>query len=93
MLRGKKKQAQSTIPPLSTAQKQDCKEAFDLFDTDGTGAINVTDLRVALRALGVDPTKDDVKSLLCKCGLEESLTLDFKEYLLLMEHVMVTVSF
>ena len=39
------------------------KEAFDLFDTNGNGNIDVKDLEVALRALGFEPLKEDIKKL------------------------------
>lgn len=32
---------------LNEEQKQEIKEAFDLFDTDGTGTIDVKDLKVS----------------------------------------------
>ena len=37
---------------LSEEQKSELKEAFDLFDTDGSGTIDAKELKVALRALG-----------------------------------------
>ena len=37
---------------LSDEQKQELKEAFDLFDSDGSGSIDAKELKVALRALG-----------------------------------------
>ena len=37
---------------LSEEQKQELKEAFDLFDGDGSGTIDAKELKVALRALG-----------------------------------------
>ena len=33
---------------LNEEQKQEIKEAFDLFDSEGTGTIDVKDLKVAL---------------------------------------------
>lgn len=33
---------------LTEEQKQEIKEAFDLFDTDGTGSIDVKELKVRL---------------------------------------------
>ena len=58
---------------------RDIKEAFDLFDTSGTGTIEGKELRVALRALGFDPSKDDVDNLLS--GTSESGRVDFHEFL------------
>ena len=49
---------------LSESQKQEIKEAFDLFDTSGSGTIESKELKVALRALGFEPTKEEIKSLI-----------------------------
>lgn len=43
---------------LTEKQKKDIKEAFDLFDGDGSGVIDIKELKVALRALGFEPKKD-----------------------------------
>ena len=40
-----KKKAQKT--DLKEEQKAEIREAFDLFDTDGTGTINVKELKVS----------------------------------------------
>ncbi len=37
---------------LTEKQKKDIKQAFDLFDADGSGVIDIKELKVALRALG-----------------------------------------
>ena len=37
---------------LTESQKQEIKDAFDLFDTSGSGTIEPKELKVALRALG-----------------------------------------
>jgi len=42
---------------LTDEQKQEIKEAFDLFDTDKTGTIDYHELKVAMRALGFDVKK------------------------------------
>jgi Ca2+-binding EF-hand superfamily protein len=49
---------------LTTAQKAEIKEAFDLFDTNGSGIIDMKDLKVALRALGFEPAKEEIKRLI-----------------------------
>merc|ERR1719428_1776350 len=40
---------------LDDKQKQEIKEAFDLFDTDGSGNIDVKELTIAMKALGCEP--------------------------------------
>ena len=37
---------------LTEEQRQEIREAFDLFDTDGSGTIDGKELKVAMRALG-----------------------------------------
>lgn len=49
---------------LTEAQKAEVKEAFDLFDTNGSGIIDMKDLKVALRALGFEPAKEEIKRLI-----------------------------
>ena len=42
---------------ITEEQKQEIKEAFDLFDSESTGAIDAKELKVAMRALGFEPKK------------------------------------
>ena len=46
-------------PGLSADEIEEIKEAFDLFDTDESGAISVSELTAAMRSLGFD-TKNAV---------------------------------
>jgi len=61
------------------------KEAFDLFDTDGTGTIEEKELKVALRALGFEPKKEELKKLVSDLDKQNSSSghgmLDFNEFL------------
>src|SRR5882757_1727636 len=47
-------------PELSDEQRQEIKEAFELFDTDKDGAVDYHELKVAMRALGFDLKKAEV---------------------------------
>merc|ERR1712072_1238593 len=49
---------------LTEEQKQEIREAFDLFDTDGSGAIDAKELKVAMRALGFVPKKDEIRKMI-----------------------------
>merc|ERR1712022_81820 len=55
---------------LTQDQVEEIKEAFDLFDTDGSGSIDVNELKVAMKALGMDADGDG--------------TIDFDEFLAMM---------
>lgn len=49
---------------LSEDQRQEIREAFDLFDTDKDGAVDYHELKVAMRALGFDLKKAEVLEIL-----------------------------
>jgi centrin-1 len=49
---------------LTEEQRQEIKEAFDLFDSEGRGAIDAKELKVAMRALGFEPKKEEIKKIL-----------------------------
>ncbi|KAK7201740.1 centrin [Novymonas esmeraldas] len=49
---------------LSKDQLEEIREAFDLFDTDGSGTIDVRELRIAMRALGFEPRKEELQQLI-----------------------------
>lgn len=47
-------------PDLTEDQKQELKEAFELFDNDKTGSIDMHELKILMRALGFDVKKPDI---------------------------------
>merc|ERR1712138_45980 len=69
---------------LSDQQKQEIKEAFDLFDTDGSGAIDAKELKVAMRALGFEPKKDEVRKMISDIDKDGDGTIDFDEFMMMM---------
>ena len=66
---------------LTEAQKNELRQAFDLFDSEGTGRIQAQEIKVALRALGYEVKKDELKGLLLEVGSSPTGTLDFNEFL------------
>ncbi|PIK49690.1 putative caltractin [Apostichopus japonicus] len=71
-------------PELTEEQKQEIRDAFDLFDTDGTGTIDAKELKVAMRALGFEPKKEEIKKMIQDVDREGSGTIDFNDFLTLM---------
>ncbi|KAL5253028.1 hypothetical protein ACHWQZ_G015701 [Mnemiopsis leidyi] len=69
---------------LTEEQKQDIREAFDLFDTDGSGTIDAKELKVAMRALGFEPKKEEIKKMISDIDKDGSGTIDFNDFLSLM---------
>lgn len=73
---------------LTEEQRAEIREAFDLFDTDGSGRIDIKELKVAMRALGFEPKKEEVKKMITEIDKDGSGTIDFNEFLTLMSSKM-----
>ena len=71
-------------PGIPEWQMQELREAFDLFDTDGSGTIDTKELQVALRALGFDSKKEKVRKMIADIDLDGSGTIDFEEFVEMM---------
>ncbi|EGR29006.1 hypothetical protein IMG5_165510 [Ichthyophthirius multifiliis] len=78
------KQTRKARSELTEEQKQEIKEAFDLFDTDGTGYIDAKELKVAMRALGFEPKKDEIKKMIADVDREGRGVIEFQDFLDLM---------
>jgi hypothetical protein len=66
---------------LTPDQVNEIKEAFDLFDTDGSGNISSKEWRVAMRSMGFEPTKEESRAMLAEMDKDGSGTIDFEEFL------------
>ena len=69
---------------LTEEQRQEIKEAFDLFDTDGSGSIDAKELKVAMRALGFEPKKEEIKKMIADLDTEGKGVIDYGDFLDLM---------
>ena len=49
---------------VTEEQKQEIREAFDLFDTDGSGSIDAKELKDALRTLGFEPKEEEIGKMI-----------------------------
>merc|ERR1712162_82815 len=69
---------------LTPQQITEIREAFDLFDTDGSGAIDAKELKVAMRALGFEPKKDEIRKMISDIDKDGDGTIDFDEFMMMM---------
>ena len=69
---------------LSDEQKQEIKEAFELFDTDKTGTIDYHELKVCMRALGFDVKKQEVLNLMREYDREGAGQIEYPDFLEIM---------
>lgn len=81
----KKKSAKGLGPKfeLSEEQKTDIREAFNLFDSDGVGKIDTKELKVAFRALGFEPKKEEIKRMIAEVDTNSTGKLSYQEFLYL----------
>ena len=61
------------------------KEAFDEFDTDGSGAISSKELLGVMRAMGQNPTEDELLNLVMEVDMDGNGTIEFTEFLDMMK--------
>ncbi|CAK0791708.1 unnamed protein product, partial [Prorocentrum cordatum] len=63
------------------SQLEELREAFNLFDTEHAGAIDARELKAALRALGFEVKKEDVRRMLSDIGKDDpAQPIDFNDF-------------
>merc|ERR1712100_528693 len=73
---------------LSEKEMAEVKEAFDLFDGDGSGNIDAKELFVAIQALGFSPTIDEVDQMVADIDADGNATIEFEEFVAMMSEKM-----
>ncbi|KAK3019126.1 hypothetical protein RJ639_004118 [Escallonia herrerae] len=69
---------------LTQQKRQEIKEAFELFDTDGSGTIDAKELNVAMRALGFEMTEEQINQMIADVDKDGSGSIDFDEFVHMM---------
>lgn len=73
---------------ISEEQKEEIEFAFKLFDKDCSGTIDVSELRDAMKALGIFLKKDEVKQYMLKVDKDGSGSIDEHEFTGLMAEIL-----
>merc|ERR1712159_765397 len=68
-------------PGLTSDEVEEIKEAFDLFDDDGSGAISVNELTSAMKSLGFDVKHAVVYNMVANLDSDGSGEIEFDEFL------------
>ena len=74
---------------ITEEQKQEIKEAFDLFDSEGAGVIDAKELKVAMRALGFEPKKEEIRKVLLDIDKHGDGIIRYDDFLSIMTVKMV----
>lgn len=76
---------------ITEEQRQEIKEAFDLFDSESTGVIDAKELKVAMRALGFEPKKDEIRKILADIDKNGEGVIHYDGFLDIMTQKMVMI--
>ena len=71
-------------PGLSEEQIEEIREAFNLFDTDHSGSIDYRELKAAMRALGFEVKKEELRKMITDIDADGSGHIEFPEFLEMM---------
>jgi calmodulin len=66
---------------LSDDKIAECKEIFDLFDKDSDETISLKELEDVVRALGMNPSLEDLQMMIKQMDKEETGSIGFSEFL------------
>ncbi|RHY91677.1 hypothetical protein DYB37_007421 [Aphanomyces astaci] len=75
---------------LDDEQMEEIKEAFSLFDTDGSGSIDARELKAAMRALGFQVKKAEVRKMIADIDKDENGTIEFENFVEMMTSRMIS---
>merc|ERR1719251_814597 len=70
---------------LDQIQTAEFREAFEEFDKDGSGAISSKELLGVMRAMGQNPTEDELLNLVMEVDMDGNGTIEFTEFLDMMK--------
>ena len=73
---------------LSEDQMDELREAFGLFDSDNKGALDARELKAAIRAMGFDVKKDQVRKMMQDIGREPNQLISQPDFFEIMRDKM-----
>ena len=73
------------ISSLTKEQLEEYKEAFDIFDKDGSGTITSDELRQVMTNLGKKCTVEDAKKMIADVDTNQNETVEFDEFIKMMQ--------
>ncbi|KAH3743015.1 hypothetical protein Pelo_15584 [Pelomyxa schiedti] len=74
---------------LTPEQIEEFREAFSMFDPDGSGTITVTEVAGVLRSLGLHPSESELQALIRTVDTDGSGTIEFPEFCMMMSKKIV----
>lgn len=87
---GKKAAKSYERPGLSEEEIEEIREAFNLFDTDGSGTIDPKELKAAMQSLGFEAKNQTIYQMIADIDKDGNGSIDFDEFLDMMTAKMVS---
>uniref|UniRef100_A0A8R1E5R0 EF-hand domain-containing protein n=3 Tax=Caenorhabditis japonica TaxID=281687 RepID=A0A8R1E5R0_CAEJA len=81
-------ESKMVISQLTEEEILEFKEAFLLFDKDGNGTISIKELGIAMRALGQNPTEQQIMEIIHDVDLDGNGQVEFPEFCVMMKRIM-----
>ena len=73
---------------VTSRQKQEIKDAFDLFDADESGSIDSGELKVAMKALGFEATDLEINQFINEADPKKTGSIQYDQFFKLMSKKM-----
>ncbi|KAI6224573.1 Calmodulin-like protein 3 [Aphelenchoides besseyi] len=70
---------------FTNEELQEFAQAFKLFDKDGNGTMNIKELGVAMRTLGLNPTEEELLNIVNEYDADQNGKIDFGEFCKMMK--------
>lgn len=74
---------------MSEEEIEEIREAFNLFDTDGSGSIDPKELKAAMQSLGFEAKNQTIYQMIADIDKDGSGSIEFDEFLDMMTAKMV----
>jgi centrin-1 len=71
-------------PDFTEAQIEEIRDAFNLFDSDGSGSIDYKELKAAMKAIGFDTKKEELEKVIAEIDADGSGEIEFPEFMQMM---------
>uniref|UniRef100_A0A7E4ZRT7 Calmodulin n=1 Tax=Panagrellus redivivus TaxID=6233 RepID=A0A7E4ZRT7_PANRE len=73
--------------PAEPSWRRDFASIFEMFDKDGNGTMNIKELGVAMRTLGLNPTEEELLNMVNEYDVDGNGKIDFAEFCKMMKEM------
>ncbi|CAF3336660.1 unnamed protein product [Rotaria socialis] len=65
---------------ISPEELEELREAFRVFDQNGDGSITLSELRIVLDQMGLDPSEEELQDMIREVDADQSGSISFVEF-------------